>query len=194
MRSILVLAAALAVLTASGCDINTAPSKPATVECHCAAPPAQAAATPPPDMRGSTAYQPPQYDYRPRWNARGHRYAGGDGYRSHGGDAYRWHRSYAERSVFSYDYHSDSHGYYQGDNYSGGNSYTDGGGYADHGTHGDDGFRPVEQGWIDGYGRSHGGGGGGISITGGTGGVERARLHPWHGYDADCPDNDPRQR
>ena len=86
MRIILAAAAALAVLTVSGCDINTAPSKPAKVTCNCASPPP--AAVPP---SSDTPVPPPEHHYR-------HHYGyGHGGYRMPHG--YRWRREYAELSV-----------------------------------------------------------------------------------------------
>lgn len=166
MRAILGVAAALAVLTVSGCDINSGPAKTAKVDCNCTAPP-QAATTPPPDMRG--AYAPPTVHYR--WRGHAHRYAGG-------GHSYYWRREFAEISVATYDYHSDSHSYYQG--YQGTAGGSDASAYAGGGAHGDDGYRRVDGGATAGepaYYETHG--------------DDRARLHPWHGYDADCPDQDP---
>jgi hypothetical protein len=168
MRAILVMAAALAVLTVSGCDINSAPPKATQVQCNCGTtPPPVAAATPAPDMRGSTAYAPP---------ARHHRYRHPRGFARWHDRSYFWRREYAELSVVTYDYHSGSQTYYD-----------DGTGHHDtadnSGTH-DDGYTRVDSGWIDGYGRGHGNGG----AHGGSGDDARGRLHVWHGYDADCPD------
>ncbi|HXC54509.1 MAG TPA: hypothetical protein VNU97_04390 [Rhizomicrobium sp.] len=176
MRIILAAAAALAALTVSGCDIDTGPPKTAKVECNCAQPPQSAAALPP-DMRGSTAYPPPARHYR--WHGR--RYAGG----VHG---YYWRREYAELSVSTYDYHSDSHSYYQGDRggsaasayaYAGAAAYAGGASYGGAAVHGGDGFTRVEGGATIGAPTHYE-----------THADDRARLHPWHGYDADCPDQD----
>ncbi len=206
MRVILVTAAALAALTLSGCDINTTP-KTAKVECNCAAPPA-----PPAGMRGGDYNPPPAEPYREhhRWHGGSHhgyaRWHGGEG-----GHSYYWRREYSEMSVFTYDYHSDSHSYETGGGhggggasayayaaagaYAGGGAYagagahTGGGAYAGDAAHGGDGYHVVDHGWVDGYGRGHGGG----AYTSDpahyeTAPDDHARRSVWHGYDEDCPD------
>lgn len=116
------------------------------------------AVMPAPDMRGSTAPALPHH--------RRHR-----GYARWSGHSYYWRRSFAEVSVETYDYHSGSHSYFVGGGY--------GGAYAGGDAH--------RGGWQDGYGRWHGTGGGA-----GAAPDERAeadaRMKPWHGYDAKCPD------
>ncbi|MEI9991598.1 MAG: hypothetical protein WDM86_16330 [Rhizomicrobium sp.] len=158
MRIILAAAAALAVFTVAGCDINTGPAKDTKVGCNCATPPA---ATPTPTGEADTPPPP-----RHRWHRHGDRHVYG------GGHGYAWRREYSEISVATYDYHSDSRSYVMG-----GGDYAGGG--AAHGN-----------GWVDGYGRAYGGG----ADHHETAADDRARLHPWHGYDADCPDNDPHAR
>jgi hypothetical protein len=191
MRVILAAAAALAAITVSGCDINTGPPKTAKVECNCTAP-----AAPPAGMRGSEP--PPAEPYHHHSYRRPHE----SGYASwHGGHSHYWRREYAETSVFTYDYHSGSSTYYAG-SHGGGSSgasayayaeaggYAGAGAYAGGGAHGG-GYRVVDRGWVDGYGRGHDGGApAGAPAHYETHG-DRGRLHPWHGYDADCPD-DPR--
>lgn len=179
MRVILALAGAAVALSLSGCDINTNGQKQAN--CNCAATPAAppVAATTPPDMRGSTAFMPPEarpYSHRHRTRERGYAYGGGH----HG--YYYWRKEYSEISVATYDYHSGSTStYFGGDAYHGGGDYRGG-----HGERGD-GYRGAEYGWIDGYGRGHGAHvGDAVHYDGGT---ADGRDHPWHGYDADCPDD-----
>ncbi|HEY0300105.1 MAG TPA: hypothetical protein VGC36_02160 [Rhizomicrobium sp.] len=204
-----ILAAGLIALSVGGCDINTTP-KTAKVDCNCTVPPAP----PPPD---SDAYAPPPQDrgYRHREHWHGHH--------GHGGRAHYGRREYAEMSVFTYDYHSRSTSYTTGGHgggsggvsvyayaaagagaYAGAGAHA--GGYAGDAAHGGDGFHVVERGWRDGYGRLHDGGAStgdpahyetGDATAGDpheTGGDERGRLHPWHGYDADCPDPAHHQR
>jgi hypothetical protein len=159
MRAVLAIAAAAIALSLSGCDTNTgAPA--AKVGCNCATPAAPPAAAVP-DMRGSTAYAPPT----------AHRHHRPAGYGRWSGHAYYWRREFAEISVQTYGYHSDSRSYYS----DGGSDSHDGG------------FRRAESGWQDGYGRWHGTAG----VAGHTdsGVVADARLRPWHGYDATCPDH-----
>jgi hypothetical protein len=157
MRAILTACAALAALCLTSCDSNTGTPKAAKVECNCA-PPAQTAGVP--DLRGNEAAP------RPHQRHYGHaRYT----YPGHA-----WRREYSEISVETYDYHSDSRSF----------AMADGGAYA--GGSGE-GYRAVEHGWIDGYGRSHGGGataGASVDYDG------RTRRDTWHGYDAECPDKD----
>jgi hypothetical protein len=175
MRVIVALAGAVLALSLSGCDMRGGDQKQAACNCATApvAPPV-AAATPTPDMRGSTAYTPPEEPrpYHHRHRAHGTGYGGGH----HG---YAWHREYSEISVAMYDYHSASTSTYVGG---------DTGGYDHHG-HGDHdgGYHDADHGWIDGYGRGHGGyvGDAVHHETGGDDGRDR----PWHGYDADCPDD-----
>lgn len=203
MRVILVTAAALAALTLSGCDINTTP-KTAKVECNCTPP------APPPVATHDDDYGPPPPDhdhYRDRYRGHGgshHGYARWHG----GGHSHYWRREYSEMSVFTYDYHSDSHSYETGGGHGGGGAsayayaaagaYAGGGAYAGAGAHtggglyaggGGDGYHVVEHGWVDGYGRSHGG----DAYTGDpahyeTAPDDRGRRSVWHGYDEDCPD------
>lgn len=90
-----------------------------------------------------------------------------------GGHGHVWRREYSEISVFTYDYHSDSSGYSVGGHASGGGYAADGGGAAAGGGV-----------WVDGYGRRHGTGGAVPPAD------DRARMAPWHGYDATCPDPD----
>jgi hypothetical protein len=114
---------------------------------------------------------------RPRYH---HGYTGTD-------EQYAAYWSAARVATSSYDYRSTSRvtstgggsysggGYYSGgDSYHGG-GYGGGGGYA---SGGDDS-------WQDGYGRTHRG-------TRLTRGEYKARMDPWHGYDADCYDRDHR--
>jgi hypothetical protein len=190
MRVILAAAAALVAITVSGCDINTGPPKTAKVECNCAVP-----AAPPAEMRGSEAYPPPAAPYR----YHGHRRPHGTFYAGwHDGHSHYWRREYAETSVFTYDYHSgsSSSSYYAGGGGSSGASayayagaHAGGGAYAGGGAHGGDGYHVVDHGWVDGYGRGHDGGAtAGEPVHYETHG-DHGRLHPWHGYDADCPDD-----
>ncbi|MEI9995012.1 MAG: hypothetical protein WDM91_10490 [Rhizomicrobium sp.] len=159
MRVILAAAAALAVLTVSGCDINTGTPRTEKVTCNCATP---APAVPPAGARSGEAPRPQARVHHHRdWRA-----APGHGY------AYRWHREYAEVSVQTYDYHSDSHSYYQGGERGGAYGATDG--YAG-GAHRGDHDRGDED---------------GAPVHDRRAADERERLHPWHGYDADCPDQD----
>jgi len=183
MLPILAATAILAVFTVSGCDINTGGGKPASVDCHCAVPVAAAPAAAP----IATASAPPvEYHHRYHYRHRGYgaRYAGVHGY--------YWRREYSEISVATYDYHSDSHSYYVGGHEGGGASayaYAYAGGGASAGAHADGEYHVAEGGWIDGFGRGHGG-----RATTGTPvhyeepSNEHDRMRPWHGYDADCPD------
>ncbi len=167
MRMVLAAAAALAVFTVAGCDINTGTPKETKVGCNCTTPPA---ATPaPPAAEPYDA--PPPAPHRYRW----HRHFYAPVYDSvHG---YAWRREYSEISVETYDYHSDSHSYVMGEGaYAGGDAYAGG---AEHG------------GWTDAYGRAHGGAG--DAVHGDARTVYRARMAPWRGYDIDCPDDDPRR-
>ena len=176
MRMVLAAAAALAVFTVAGCDINTGTPKETKVGCNCTTPPA---ATPAPPA-GEPYYEPPHHH---------HRWYGHGTTRSYGGGVhgYAWRREYSEFSVQTYDYHSDSHSYVMGGEdssaYAGGSTYAGGGAYAGGGVHG---------GWVDGYGRGHGGATAGDAAHYETATADRARLAPWRGYDIDCPDNDPR--
>lgn len=192
MRVILALTGAVVALALSGCDINTSGQKQANCNCATTPPAAPPVAVTPPDTRGSTAYMPSDEDV----DTGGHRYrhrtygSGGHhrprGYAYNGGHhGYYWRREYSEISVATYDYHSGSSSSYFG--YTGGGSYHGGGEYHGHGEHGDDGYRPVDGGWIDGYGRGHGGHTG-DAVHYETGGDD-GRDHVWHGYDADCPDD-----
>ncbi|MBS0471060.1 MAG: hypothetical protein JSR60_08320 [Proteobacteria bacterium] len=117
-----------------------------------------------PAVPGPSAYTPPPAAPH-RSHHRGYAHATGHGH--------YWRREYSEISVFTYDYHSDSSGYAAGGSgHANGNTgYATGGGAA----------AGV---WVDGYGRRHG--------TGGTvpPADDRARMAPWHGYDATCPDPD----
>jgi hypothetical protein len=184
MRVILALAGAAVALSLSGCDINTNGQKQANCNCVPApvAPPVATTGTP--DLRGSTAYRPPE-EPRPvhhRHRERGYAYDGGGGHHGY----YYWRREYSEVSVAMYDYHSGSTSSYFG--FTGGGVYHGGGDY--HGGHGEHdghggGYHGTDHGWIDGYGRGHGG------YTGDAVHYESraddGRDHPWHGYDADCP-------
>ncbi len=188
MRVILAAAAALAAMTVSGCDINTGPPKTAQAACNCTMPP-------PAGMRGSEAYPPPaQHDrYRGYRRPHGSSYAGW-----HGGHSHDWRREYAETSVFTYDYHSGSSSYDMGSHggggasasayaYAGAGAYASGG--AGGGVHGGDGYHVVDRGWVDGYGRGHDGGATAGEPVHYETHDDHGRLHPWHGYDADCPDD-----
>lgn len=172
MRVILAAAAALALFTVSGCDINTGPPKTAKVECNCATP------APPAGMRPSTAYAPPETPYR----YRAHRH--GYGIARWSGHSYYWRREYSEISVATYDYHSDSHSYTMaggGGSY-GASAYAAAGAYAG-------GYHAVDHGWVDGYGRGHDGGAtAGTPVHYETNGRSGGRGDVWHGYDVDCPD------
>ena len=97
MRAYVLLA--LALLAVSSCDSNNPAPKQPTVVCHCATPPAPTALTAP---------EPTVEPMAPH-HAGHHRVAG-----PHGAN-YRWHRGYDDAAVFTYNYHSDSHGYYQGE-------------------------------------------------------------------------------
>lgn len=210
MRTLAVLAAATVALALSGCDINTSP-RTAKAECGCcscptqAAPPTRTAATPPmpdDDMRGSDAYEPRPY--------RRHHHRGYDRYRPHrdrgysrwNGHSYYWRREYSEMSIYTYDYRSASTSTYVGATagaaagasayaYAGAGAGAYAGAGAGASTGG--GYRVVPGGWQDGYGRWHDG-----RATAGdpahyepTGsGDGGSRMQPWHGYDADCPDDD----
>ena len=174
MRMVLAAAAALAVFTVAGCDINTGTPKETKVGCNCTTPPA---ATPAPPA--SEPYYAPPAPRHHRWH--GHGYA-----RTYGGvHGYAWRRDYSEISVETYDYRSDSHSYVTGESsdsgtYSGAGAYAGGGaGGSEHG------------GWVDGYGRGHGGATAGDAVHDDRAIVDRARMAPWRGYDIDCPDNDP---
>jgi hypothetical protein len=163
-RAVLAMAGVL-TLALSSCDLNTgAPAARVGCNCPVAAAPAP---VPLPDMRGSTAYAPAAVRHHVR-HGRAYGYAWS-------GHSYYWRREYAEVSVQTYDYHSDSHAYYVGG--SGGGS-AGGGGYASH--DGDD----HHEGWQDGHGRWHATG----SAAHGEIADAGARLKPWHGYDANCPD------
>jgi len=178
-RIFLAAAAALAVFTVSGCDINTGAQKPAQSTCNCAGTPPQASVPPAP----SETATPPGYHRHHHGYGRHYAYGGHDG----GAHAYYWRRSYSEISVQTYDYHSSSSAYVMGedgDREDHGGTDRHGEGYAGGAVHG-------EGGWVDDYGRHHDGG----DATAGEGPVhaettgDGARLHPWHGYDADCPDD-----
>jgi len=161
MRMVLAAAAALAVFTVAGCDINSGTPKDAKVGCNCVPPPAAAPAPP----AAAPAYAPPRH----RW----HRLA----YADDGVHGYAWRREYSEISVATYDYRSDSHSYVMGD------SADSGGGYA--------AGRAGHGGWVDRYGRAHGGASTGDAVHGDdTRTAYRARMAPWRGYDIDCPDDD----
>lgn len=168
MRAIPVAAAIVVAMMVSSCDINTTP-KEAKVGCNCT----PAAAQPP--APGETA--PPSEPIRHHRHAHyGMRYAGG-------GRGHYWRREYSELSVITYDYRSASRSYAMDEDTSGGG--TSASAYAAAGG-------SVAGAWVDGFGRSHGGGE--AVVTGGGGettvraGDDRARLKPWHGYDVDCPD------
>jgi hypothetical protein len=173
MRVILALASATVALSLSGCDIRGGDQKPATA-CNCATPPAAATTTtPPPDMRGSTAYMPPAIHHRRHYRPRGYAYGSGH----HG--TYYWRKEYSEVSVAMYDYHSGSTSSYFGGESYGGDDY--------HGGHGGGGYHGAAHGWIDGYGRGHDGYVG--DAVHHESGADDGRDRPWHGYDADCPDD-----
>ena len=187
MRIILV-AAAIAALAVSGCDINTGPPKTAKVECNCAAPA-------PEGLRPSTAYAPPAMHDR----YRGYAHHSGYGTARGGGHSHYWRREYSEVSVATYDYHSDSHSYVMGGGDSSGVSayayaaaggYGGGGAYAGGSEHGGGGYHVVDHGWVDGYGRGHDGGGAttGTPVHFETHSGGHGRGAVWHGYDVDCPD------
>ena len=169
-RILLAAFATLAVFTVSGCDISTGPQKPAQTTCNCTPPtPPQQAAVP------SEPYAPPEHRHRHSWHTA---YGGGD--HAHG---YYWHRSYSEVAVQTYDYHSDSSSTVMGEDDHRGYYHRDG--YDTGGTaHGES--------WVDGYGRHHDGGSAvvGDAAHRETGSDDAARLHPWRGYDVDCPDDD----
>ncbi|HEY0105727.1 MAG TPA: hypothetical protein VGB91_06540 [Rhizomicrobium sp.] len=123
-----------------------------------------------PPLQAAAVPAKPDIDMpRPAHRHRRHRadhYAGG------GYHAFAWRREYSEYSVSTYDYRSDSRSYVTG-----GERYRTAGGRA------------------DGYGYGHGGGAAaGIPAHYETGGHGRARMDPWHGYDADCPDEDAPRR
>jgi hypothetical protein len=92
---------------------------------------------------------------------------------------YRHHRhwaSYARRDYSqseSYSHNSQSRSYYQSesDDQSGYDDQRESRGEAD------------ESAWVDGYGRSH------YAQTASATSDDRARLAPWHGYDADCDEH-----
>jgi hypothetical protein len=163
MRVIMAATAVLAALAVSGCDINTGP-KTAPVACNCAAP------APPPTVAAGNGDTTPPARHRHR---HAHRYAASYG----GGQAYYWRREYSEVSVQTYDYRSGSHSYAMDE--SGGDDTGGSGGASAYASSGGS----TEGGWVDGYGRGHGGAGAAVG-----GGDERGRLKPWHGYDIDCPD------
>jgi hypothetical protein len=183
MRILLAAAATLAVVTVSGCDINTGPARQAKVECNCTGP-----AQMPAGMRPSTAYPPPPAEpYHHRWHRVSH-----DGYgtaRWTGGHNYYWRREYAETSVVTYDYHSTSHSYYTDG--SGGDAYAGGGSYTGGDAHGG-GYHVVAHGWVDGYGRAHDGGEAytDAPVHGETHTSDHHRGDTWHGYDVDCPNDE----
>jgi hypothetical protein len=146
------MAAATIALSLSGCDTNTG-TPAARVSCNCATP-----AVPIPGMRGSTAFAPVATHHRThrRFAAR---------WDSH---SYYWRREFAEVSVQTYGYHSDSHSHYE----SGGGGHDSGSGVR------------TGSGWQDGYSRWH-------AVAGGAtrgANADATRLQSWHGYDADCPD------
>jgi hypothetical protein len=184
MRVMWTAAAALVALCVSGCDINTTP-KSAKVECNCT--------TSPDGMRGSDADAPPPPPYRHRHDHGG--YARYHDHYDHGGHGHYWRREYSEVSVFTYDYHSDSHGYTMGGGANGGAAAyayagaSGGGAYAGAGASAGGGAVTGGGVWVDGHGRSHGG-----SATAGEPAHyeppadDHARQKPWRGYDADCPD------
>lgn len=153
MRIRLAAAAALAVLTVSGCDINTGAPRTAKADCNCT--PAPTAAPAPPQE--TARYAPPPHHRR---HHRSYAYGGG----------YAWRSEYSEVSVETYDYRSDSRAYVTGG--IGETGYGESGGGGAHG------------GWVDGYGRAHGDAGTAVHDRA----AGRRRLDPWHGYDADCPD------
>lgn len=169
MRVILAAAAVLAALTVSSCDINTSPRQ-AKVECNC--PPAP----PPAGMRPATT-PPASSHHHDR-----HRYARSGGY-THwsGGHSYDWRKEYSEVSVVTYDYRSGSHAYEMEGGSSGAYAYAESGAYTGSGA-----YAGAQGGWVDGYGRGHGGATAGAPVHYDSHGG--ARLKPWHGYDADCPD------
>ena len=167
MRIVFTAAAALAVLMAAGCDINTGPAREAKVDCHCTA-------VAPPAAPIAEAAAP---GHRHRWYH--HAYSYGGSYAGHRG--YAWRREYSEVSVATYDYRSDSHSYVMGetDDETGGASA-----YADGAAHGGGGA----QGWVDGHGRDYGGAAMGDAVHHESESSDAARMKPWHGYDVDCPD------
>jgi hypothetical protein len=163
MRIARFVAGALAVFALAGCDINTGPAKPAQTGCNCTTPPPPA----PP------AYEPPAYEPpvpHTHWRYHTRRYAGAHGY--------AWRREYAELSVETYDYRSSSRSYVTDEGAYAGGSYAGG---AVHGA-----------GWVDGYGRAHGGGDAGVPVHSNV--ADRARAAVWRGYDIDCPDAPDRRR
>ncbi|MEJ1970206.1 MAG: hypothetical protein WDN03_16490 [Rhizomicrobium sp.] len=171
MRALLTVMAAAVALTLSGCDYNNQAQKPAS--CNCAAtPPPVAAATPAPPPAGTDDTPPPEH-HRARYH--GH----GGGYGMARRPSHFWRREYSELSVATYDYRSGSTS-----TYAGGRDAHD-----DHG--GGDGFHPAGDGWTDFYGRRHANGAAAIVYD--TSG-DAHRDHPWHGYDADCPDGDAHHR
>jgi hypothetical protein len=190
-RILLAAAAALAVFTVGGCDITTGPQKPAQSACNCnGTQPTQQTTTPP---APSEPYAPPQHDRRHREH--GWHYAYDRQHENGGAHQYYWRRAYSEIAVQTYDYHSDSSSYVTGDDgdhrgvgdghrrFHHDEHYDGGGAYAGGGVHG--------EGWIDGYGRHRDGGGASAGApVHGEGRGDEARLHPWHGYDIDCPDNE----
>jgi hypothetical protein len=176
-RILLAAAAALAVFTVAGCDINTGAPKPAQSTCNCggAQPPPQASVPPAPE-----SYAPPEH----RHHAQSRHYA--DRGHDRGAHSYYWRRSYSEVAVQTYDYHSDSSSTVIGDD-------GDRRDYHHEGHEGGDANAGAEhgEGWVDGYGRRHDGGEASIGEpVHDNGRGDGARLHPWHGYDADCPDDD----
>ncbi len=175
MRPILAATAILAVFTVSGCDINTGGGKPASADCHCAAP---VAAAPAPVATTASA-APAEYHHRYHYRHRGYgaRYAG---WHAHG---YYWRKEYSEISVATYDYHGGSHSYYVGGHEGGASAY------AGAGEHGGGDYHAVDGGWVDGFGRGHGGHAG-TPVHYEARADEHDRMKPWHGYDADCPDGD----
>ena len=88
------------------------------------------------------------------------------------GHAYYWRREFAEISVQTYGYHSDSRSYYS----AGGSGGHDGG----------DSGVPIAAGRTA---TAAGTETAGVVGHGESAVVADARLHPWHGYDADCPDH-----
>jgi hypothetical protein len=167
MRAIGIALAMLGVCAIGACDINTGGSKSDKVACNCTAPPPAPPAAPP-------VVVPPEprvhhVSHHDGW----HDYAAHTGHgRAH---AYYWRREYAEISVQTYDYRSDSHSYVMGesDAYAGGGAYGGGhhgGGHRGHGGEATTGepafFNPPPD--------------------------DRARSSVWHGYDEDCPEDERR--
>ena len=104
MRAYILMA--LALLAVSSCDSENPAAKPATVSCNCATPPAPA-----PLVTPAPAPEPVVH-HRGHGRSADRGFSGAHLWRASG---YRWRREYAEAAVFTYDYHSDSHAYNQGE-------------------------------------------------------------------------------